>query len=108
MISIFKDGQFLEEIYPRVDTYPSGETMTIPGLRSSLQDDIYVILVNWEGVTSQVAPFKIYHNPLINWFWIGAVLLIVGSCIAAWPDREPEYAPARVRRPEQVVYQPGD
>ena len=108
VMSIFKDGQLLEEIYPRVDTYPSGETMTIPGLRSTLQDDLYIVLVNWEGVTSQVAPFKIYHNPLVNWLWIGALLLMLGSFIAAWPDKDPEYVPARLRRNQKVIYQPGD
>ena len=108
VMSIFKDGQFLEEIYPRVDTYPSGETMTIPGLRSSLQDDIYIVLVNWEGVTSQVAPFKIYHNPLVNWLWIGAIVLILGSFVVVWPDQEPDVAPAYVRRQQAVIYQAGD
>lgn len=107
VMSVFKDGQFLEEIHPRVDTYPTGETMTIPGLRSSLQDDIYVVLVNWEGVTSQVAPFKIYHNPLVNWLWIGAILLIIGSLVAAWPDKDPEDALARVRV-RQPAYAAGD
>jgi len=108
VMSIFKDGKFIGEIYPRVDTYPTGETMTIPGLMSSLQDDIYVVLVNWEGVTSQIAPFKVYHNPLVNWLWIGAILLIIGSFVAAWPDKDPEYVPARVRAQQQVIYQPGD
>ena len=107
VVSVFKDGKLVEEIHPRVDTYESGETMTIPGLTSSLQDDIYVVLVNWEGVTTQQAPFKVYHNPLVNWLWIGSIILIIGSCIAAWPDQEPEYAPARERR-QQVVYQAGD
>ncbi len=107
VISVLKDGVLLEELYPRVDTYPSGETMTIPGLRSTLVDDLYIVLVNWEGVTPQVAPFKIYHNPLVNWLWIGALLLILGSSIAAWPDQDPEYVPARVRRRKQAIYQPG-
>lgn len=108
VMSIFKDGKFIGEIYPRVDTYPTGETMTIPGLMSSLQDDIYVVLVNWDGVTSQIAPFKVYHNPLVNWLWIGAILLIIGSVVAAWPDKETEYVPVRVRAQQQVIYQPGD
>lgn len=108
VVSIFKNGELLGELYPRVDTYPSGETMTIPGLRSTLQDDLYIVLANWEGVTSQVAPFKIYHNPLVNWLWIGALVLIFGSLIAAWPDQEPEIVPARVRRQQKVIYQPGD
>lgn len=107
VMSVFKDGQFLDEIYPRVDTYPSGETMTIPGLRSSLQDDIYIVLVNWEGVTTQVAPFKIYHNPLINWLWIGAIVLMLGSFVAAWPDKDAEDVPARVGV-RQPAYAAGD
>jgi cytochrome c-type biogenesis protein CcmF len=107
VMSVFKDGEFLGELHPRVDTYPSGETMTIPGLRSTLQDDLYILLVNWEGVTAQVAPFKIYHNPLVNWLWLGALLLMFGSLIAAWPDREPDAVPARARREQKVIYQTG-
>ncbi len=108
VVSVFKNGEFLGELYPRVDTYPSGETMTIPGLHTTMLDDVYIVLVNWEGVSTQQAPFKIYHNPLVNWLWLGALLLIFGSFIAAWPDQEPEYAPARLRRTQKVIYQPGD
>ena len=107
VVSVFKDGVLLDELHPRVDTYPSGETMNIPGLHSTLADDLYIVLANWEGVSSQMAPFKIYHNPLVNWLWIGALLLMAGSFIAAWPDPDPEYAPARVRGREPVAYEPG-
>lgn len=107
VMSVFKDGQYLGEIHPRYDMYPDGQPMTIPGIRSTLQDDLYVVLVNWEGVSAQVTPFKIYHNPMINWLWIGTLMLIFGSLIAAWPDQEPDYVPARERRRRPVVYQPG-
>jgi len=81
--------------------------MTIPGVRSTMEDDLYIILVDWQPILSSGATFKIYHNPLVNWLWLGAIMLILGSVVAAWPDKDPEYAPARVRRQRKVVYQPG-
>ena len=90
VMSIFKDGVDLGEIYPRYDLFPSGQPMTIPGIRSTLQDDLYIVLVNWENVSAAEAPFKIYHNPLVNWLWIGALVFILGYIVAAWPQKEEE------------------
>ena len=105
VVSVFKDGQFITELYPRYDVYPDGQPMTIPGVRSTLADDLYVLLVNWEGVTAEVAPFKVYHNPLVNWLWLGSFVFIFGTMVAAWPDKDPEVVPVKARK---VVYQPGD
>jgi cytochrome c-type biogenesis protein CcmF len=49
-----------------------------------------VILVNWENVTASQTPFKFYHNPLVNWLWIGSLLFILGYLVAAWPQKEDE------------------
>jgi cytochrome c-type biogenesis protein CcmF len=97
-ISVFQNGKFITELYPRYDVYPDGQPMTIPGVRSTLTDDLYVILVNWESSSASLAPFKIYVNPLVNWLWIGALVFLIGILIAAWPERETEAIPARVRR----------
>ncbi len=88
VLSVFRDGEFLQEIYPRYDLYPSGQPMTIAGVRTTLADDLYVVLVNWEDVSTAQAPFKVYHNPLINWLWIGSILFILGYLVAAWPEKE--------------------
>lgn len=90
VLSVFEDGQFLQEIYPRYDLYPDGQPMTIPGVRTTLADDLYVVLVNWESVSVSQAPFKVYHNPLINWLWIGSLIFILGYAVAAWPQKEVE------------------
>jgi len=107
VMSVFKDGQFITELYPRYDVYSDGQPMTIPGVRSTMADDLYVLLINWEGVTSQIAPFKVYHNPLVNWLWLGSFVFIIGTLIAAWPEEEREPLPAQVRK-SKAVYQPGD
>ena len=97
VVDISRNGKSIGEVYPRQDYYPdSQENMTIPGVRSSAEGDVYVILVGWEPVSSQGATFKIYDNPLINWLWFGAFVFIFGTLIAAWPDKEPETAQARV------------
>jgi len=61
------------------------QPMTIPDKRSTLADDLYVVLGGWEG-TGETATFKAYINPLVNWIWIGGFVLIFGTLIAAWPD----------------------
>jgi cytochrome c-type biogenesis protein CcmF len=61
------------------------QPMTIPDKRSTLADDLYVILGGWEGA-GETATFKAYINPLINWLWIGGFVFIIGTMIAAWPN----------------------
>jgi cytochrome c-type biogenesis protein CcmF len=86
VVSVERDGTVLSELYPRRDFfYESGQPMTIPGVRSTLLDDFYVILVDWKPVTSEGATFKVYHNPLVKWLWIGSWVFIAGVVIATWP-----------------------
>jgi cytochrome c-type biogenesis protein CcmF len=63
------------------------QPMTIPDKRSTLADDLYVILAGWEG-TGQTATFKAYINPLVNWLWIGGFVFILGTIVAAWPTQQ--------------------
>jgi cytochrome c-type biogenesis protein CcmF len=62
--------------------------MTIPGVRSTMEDDFYVILVGWEPIAAQGATFKVYHNPLVNFLWLGGIVFILGTLVAAWPARD--------------------
>lgn len=99
VVDISKDGKYIGQLYPRIDYYfDAQQTMTIPGLRSTLQDDLYILLVDWQPVSAMAATFKIYHNPLVNWLWIGSLLFTVGMLFAAWPDKDPSLKPARVSK----------
>jgi len=90
VVSVYRDGRPLGELYPRRDFYYAAQqSMTIPGVRSSLEDDLYVLLVDWEQIAQQGATFKIYHNPLVNYVWLGGLVFIFGTLVAAWPEREP-------------------
>lgn len=89
VVSIEKNGEFLGELYPRRDYfYESQQPMTIPGVRSTIEDDLYVLLVDWQPITVEGATFKVYHNPLVNWLWWGTYLMIIGSLVAMWPQKD--------------------
>jgi cytochrome c-type biogenesis protein CcmF len=94
VVQVYRDGQFVGELYPRRDYYvDQQQPMTIPGVRSSLNDDFYVLLVGWEPISAGGATFKIYLNPLVNFVWLGGFIFILGTLVAAWPEAEAEYAP---------------
>jgi cytochrome c-type biogenesis protein CcmF len=98
VVSVYRDGRYVGELNPRRDYYyVSQQPMTIPGVRSTLEDDLYVILVGWEPIATQGATFKVYHNPLVNFVWWGGLVFIFGTLIAAWPERETEPAVVRAR-----------
>ncbi len=95
VVDVSRDGRYLGELHPRRDLYyDSMQPMTIPGVRSTIEDDLYVLLVDWEPISTSGVTFKVFHNPLINWLWIGGIIFILGTLVAAWPDKDPE--PARV------------
>ena len=92
VVSIFKNGTFVGERYPRRDYYyESQQPVTIPGVRSTWEDDLYIILADWQPLSTTAATFKVYHNPMINWLWFGGFFVFtLGMLWAAWPDNEPE------------------
>jgi cytochrome c-type biogenesis protein CcmF len=75
--------------------------MTIPNARSTISEDFYVLMVNWEPSSANQATFRIYLNPLVNWVWAGGIIFIIGTFIAAWPDRREDRVTAS--RPHQVA-----
>jgi len=88
-INVFKNGRPAGILHPsRAVYFDSGQPVTTPGLRSTLEDDLYVLLVDWEDISAEGATFKVYRNPLVNWLWLGAVLLALATFVAGWPERE--------------------
>jgi len=95
VVKIYKKDQYVGQLNPRIDYYydprnpkETVQTMTIPGQRSTLEDDVYVLLVDWQPATAQGATFKIFVNPLVNWLWLGSAIFIFGTLIAAWPVKD--------------------
>ncbi len=103
VVSVNKNGKPVGELYPRRDFfYDSQQPMTIPGVRSTIEDDFYVLLVDWEEISTNSATFKVYHNPLVKWMWMGSWVFIFGTLIAAWPEADTDPVPARNRKRASV------
>ena len=94
-VSVYKDGEFVKDMRPRRDFFPTGSPMSIAGVHSTIESDFYTLLIFWEG---DRVTFRVYHNPLINFVWWGSFLLVIGTLVAAWPDPEP----VRVRQARTV------
>jgi len=104
VLDIYQNGMYLGELHPRKDYYyDSQQSMTIPGQRATIKDDLYILLVNWEPSSSEGTTFKVIVNPLVNWLWFGSLLFLAGIAIAAWPDQDPERVAVRAGR---NVHQP--
>jgi cytochrome c-type biogenesis protein CcmF len=86
VLDVAHDGQPIGQLVPLREFFViQQQPMTIPDKRSTLADDLYVILAGWEG-NGETATFKAYINPLVNWIWIGGFVFIAGTLIAAWPN----------------------
>ncbi|MFN8465425.1 MAG: heme lyase CcmF/NrfE family subunit [Caldilineaceae bacterium] len=67
-------------VYDKTPDMPTSEV----GLRMSPIEDVYVVLNGWEE-GGKTATFTIYINPLTTWMWIGGLVVVLGTLIAAWP-----------------------
>lgn len=63
--------------------------MTIPAVWHRPTEDLYVLLGTYDPASERVT-LKVYVNPLINCVWLGMVILVLGTLIAAWPDAAEE------------------
>ncbi len=87
-LEISRNGHILATISPRRDYYPGyQQSVTIPGIYSTLAEDVYVVLIDWQPIAADGATFHVFHNPLVNWLWIGTIVMVLGSILAISPSR---------------------
>jgi cytochrome c-type biogenesis protein CcmF len=87
-VDVFYKGRLVNSLTPKSELYTrTGQPMTIPDAHSTIAEDFYILLVNWEPTSANEATFRVYLNPLINWVWAGGFIFVFGTLVAAWPDR---------------------
>ncbi|MFN0072314.1 MAG: heme lyase CcmF/NrfE family subunit [Chloroflexota bacterium] len=94
-LDVFERGSFVESIEANKRFYRNFERQPATGIpiRSTVIDDLYVVLAGWDG--SQSASFLIFLNPLMVWIWIGGMVIVLGTFVCLWPD------PVLVRQPRE-------
>jgi cytochrome c-type biogenesis protein CcmF len=67
--------------------FKSFQPSTEVGIRSTLKEDIYVILGDYD-LASGLATVNVLINPLVMWIWIGAVIMVLGTMVSMLPNRK--------------------
>ena len=101
--SVIKDGRALGAIDPERRLFKASQEMTSHvAIRSSLAEDLYVVLAGRDPETNK-AIVQVFLNPLVAWVWIGGIVVFLGTLLALVPSRvEREMAEIRQGEAEAV------
>ena len=56
-----------------------GQSASVVAIRMGFAKDLYVTLAGWD---EKLATVEIISNPLVNWIWIGGILMTLGALMA--------------------------
>ena len=96
-VTVWKDGKKIDTVYPakwdfhKADGNLISQVAIIPRylpwqfIESSGAGDIYLVLTGYDLDSSQ-ANFRVYLNPLIEWVWIGFLILAFGTLVCLIPQ----------------------
>ena len=87
---IFNASHDLGVVAPALKFFPNQESPVGRAVhRSSLSEDLYLILSGFSEIRENRATLKVLVRPLVIWIWIGGVVVALGTMIAIWPFRRP-------------------
>lgn len=94
LLDVFKGSKKLTQLAPEKRFYHASQTSsTMVALRSTLASDLYVIYEGKNPDTDRPI-IKVFLNPLMNWIWIGVLIVVLGTAVALVPNMT--RTPARV------------
>jgi cytochrome c-type biogenesis protein CcmF len=103
LLEVYKDGKFLTQLNPEERFFKAsgGQPVHIVANHSTLSEDLYVI---YEGRNNQTDHpiIKAFVNPLVNWIWIGVLIVVFGTGMALVPNA----ASVTVPVPQAVTVSP--
>jgi cytochrome c-type biogenesis protein CcmF len=86
-IDVYRGNDAPERIAPAQFIYKdAGQQMsTESAMFHTIENDLYVS-VGTINPQSKQASFRIYINPLVNFVWLGVMILILGAMVSMWPE----------------------
>jgi cytochrome c-type biogenesis protein CcmF len=96
-LAIARDGQAVVGLRPGKWFFRKHEEepTTEVAIRRGFAEDLYIVLAGFD-VQAQSATLHIVINPLVNWIWLGFIVLAFGTLIAVLPERVFSRALSRV------------
>jgi cytochrome c-type biogenesis protein CcmF len=102
LLDVYKGSKKLTQLAPEKRFYIASQTnSTMVALRSTLASDLYVIYEGKNPDTDKPI-IKVFLNPLMNWIWIGVLIVVFGTFLALVPNMARPVTPARVA-PEPLL-----
>ncbi|GEM_PF-502744 len=78
-VSVYKGAERIDLLSPSVAFYAqSGKRTSEVDVRRTLAGDLYLALTEVDNA-SKLINLTVYIKPLINWIWIGNILMVVGT-----------------------------
>ena len=103
-VAVSVSGGAPERMTPYRESFQTGGGLLPPALRSTLSEDLYILFLGEEG---GFGTLKVFVNPLVNWLWIGAIVLIIGTLLAMWPSGAVATVPVPARSKQIAVGEAG-
>ena len=95
-LDVSRNGEFLQTLMPERRFYhASSQPTSRVDVRHRLREDVYVVYAGQSNDGANPV-IQVYINPLVNWIWIGALVLVLGTLVALIPSRTPRRRVARV------------
>jgi cytochrome c-type biogenesis protein CcmF len=103
LLDVFRGGKQITQLAPERRFYQASQTSsTMVALHSTLAADLYVIYEGRNPDTDKPI-IKVFLNPLMNWIWIGVLIVVGGTFVALVPNMTRSAAPARVELESPIV-----
>jgi len=100
-LNVTKDGAFVTKLYPERRVYPVAQsTTTESAIRQTLAGDLYVSIAEpASGSAEGLWTLRLIYEPLVNFLWIGSVMLVIGGGLSLSDRRLRVGAPRRKAAP---------
>jgi cytochrome c-type biogenesis protein CcmF len=87
LLDVYQDGKFLTQLNPEERRFKAsgGQPVHIVANHSTLREDLYV---TFQGLNDETGHpiIKAIINPLVNWIWIGVLVIALGTGMALVPN----------------------
>ncbi len=93
------DGGKVYEPEVNLYRYSSSGAVPTPAVKSTVAEDLYLTIANDPKKASGPTTIGVIVEPLVSWVWVGGLVVVLGSALAAFPGR-------RRRRPTDAVSAP--
>ena len=104
---VTRGGKPVTTLYPEKRRFSDPPQVTTEAaIHTTLLADLYVVIGDRqtaaEGKGKTGWTVRIYHNPLVPWIWIGALIMVLGGLISLTDRRHRVGAPRTARAPPQA------